>query len=87
MSISLDPVLELPLDSEFEYYPGMETTSLLIALTDWTKILKKGKHMSRNYKCIGENINGQSVLLCRYITPQAPPMDVYDTTNQSSKMD
>lgn len=69
MSISLDPVLELPQDSEFEYYPGKETTSLLIALTDWTKLIKKGKFEKRNIKCIGENINGSSVLLCRYITP------------------
>ena len=37
MSISLDPVLELPIDSQFEYYPGKETSSLLIALTEWTK--------------------------------------------------
>lgn len=69
MSISLDPVLELPADAQFEYYPGKETTSLLIALTDWTKQLKKGKNEKRYIKCIGENINGQSVLLCRYITP------------------
>jgi hypothetical protein len=70
MSISLDPVLELPSDSEFEYYPGRESSALLINLVDWTKALKKNaKFEKRNIKCIGENINGQSVLLCRYITP------------------
>jgi hypothetical protein len=69
MSISLDPVLELPLDSELDYYPGFETSSLLISLTDWVKSLKKGKLEKRNIKCIGENINGHSVLLCRYLTP------------------
>lgn len=58
MSISLDPVLELPMDSEFEYYPGYETSSLLIALTDWAKNIKKGKFEKRHVKCIGENING-----------------------------
>lgn len=69
MSISLDPVLELPQDSEFEYYPGFETSSLLISLTEWAKQLNKGKFEKRNIKCIGENIDGQSVLLCRYLTP------------------
>jgi len=69
MSISLDPVLELPLDPELEYYPGYETSSLLISITDWVKQLKKGKLEKRNIKCLGENIDGQSILLCRYLTP------------------
>ena len=29
-------------------------------------------------KAYGENVNGQSVLLCRYITPQNPPPDIFD---------
>ena len=58
MSISLDPVLELPSDSQLEYYPGKETSSLLIALTEWTKLIKKKKFEKRHIKCIGENING-----------------------------
>ena len=69
MSISLDPVLELPQDNEFEYYPGRESTQLLIAITEWCKSLKKGRMEKRNLKAVGENIQGQSVLLCRYITP------------------
>lgn len=69
MSISIEPVLEIPQDSPFEYYPGRETSSLLIALTEWQKSIKKKKFEKRNIKCYGENIEGQSVLLCRYITP------------------
>jgi hypothetical protein len=69
MSISIDPVLEIPQDSPFEYYPGKETSSLLIALTEWQKGIKKKKFEKRNIKCYGENIEGQSVLLCRYLTP------------------
>jgi len=41
-----------------DYYPGFETSSLLIAITDWTKTFKKGKFEKRNIKCIGENVNG-----------------------------
>lgn len=32
----------------------------------------------RNIRTIGENICGQSVLICRFLTPQAPPNDIYD---------
>lgn len=78
MSLSLDPVLEVPQDSEFEYYPGRETTGLLIAATEWAKAIKKNrKYEKRQIKCLGENISGQSVLLCRYIIPQAPPPDIF----------
>lgn len=81
MSVSLDPVIEVPQDNEFEYYPGREGSALLIALTDWCKRLKKGKLEKRNIKTIGENICGQSVLICRFLTPQAPPKDIVDFSN------
>jgi len=69
MSVSLDPVLELPIDNLLEYYPGKESPSLLIALIEWAKDLKKNKKLERRHiKCLGENINGYSVLLCRYLT-------------------
>lgn len=58
MSISLDPVLELPQDNEFEYYPGRESSALLIAATEWCKRLKKGKFEKRIIKAVGENIDG-----------------------------
>lgn len=69
MSISLDPVLELPQDNELEYYIGLEKQNLLFAAADWVKSIKKGKFEKRNIKAYGENVNGQSVFLCRYITP------------------
>ena len=86
MSISLEPVLELPQDNEFEYYPGRESTALLIAVTEWTKSVKKSFE-KRYIRGLGENVDGQSVLLCRYLVPQAPPTDVYNISNQSGKMD
>ena len=50
----------------------------MAAASDWVRSIKKGKFEKRNIKVFGENVNGQSVLLCRYITPQNPPTDVYD---------
>ena len=87
MSNSLDPVLELPLDAEFEYYPGRETSGLLIAASEWAKAIKKGKFEKRFIKCLGENISGQSVLLCRYILPQSPPKDIYDSSVEMKRTD
>jgi hypothetical protein len=43
LSISLDPVLELPTDNEMEYYPGAESSSLLMAASEWAKRFKVNK--------------------------------------------
>jgi hypothetical protein len=78
MSISLDPILELPQENELEYYIGLEKQNLLAAASEWVKRIKKGKFEKRHIKVYGENVNGQSIMLCRYILPQNPPLDVYD---------
>jgi hypothetical protein len=70
MSISLDPVLELPQDNELEYYIGLEKQNLLAAASEWVKGIKRvAAFEKRNVKVYGENVNGQSVLLCRYVLP------------------
>ena len=43
LSISLDPVLELPQEGELEYYPGAESSSLLMAANEWAKRFKLNK--------------------------------------------
>lgn len=79
LSISLDPVLELPAENEYEYYPGAENAQLLYSATNWIKAMKKKKlFANRHYRAFGENVMGQSVLLCRYLTPQSPPIEIYD---------
>lgn len=60
---------------------------MLIALTEWQKSIKKKKFEKRNIKCYGENIEGQSVLLCRYITPQAPPTEIFNYKGQDLNKD
>lgn len=87
MSVSLDPVLELPQDNELEYYIGLEKQNLLSAASEWVKNIKKGSFEKRNVKVYGENVSGQSVLLCRYITAQNPPLDIYDPTSVQTKND
>jgi hypothetical protein len=47
----------------------LEKQNLLAAASDWVRSIKKGKFEKRNIKVFGENVSGQSVLLCRYITP------------------
>ena len=74
----MDPLLELPAENEFEYYSGAENPSLLVRGTDWVRSLRKGKFAKRVIKVFGENINGKSVFLPRYLTPQKPPVEVCD---------
>lgn len=51
---------------------------MLSAASEWVKTLKKGKFEKRNIKAFGENVNGQSVMISRYVHPQNPPLDIYD---------
>jgi hypothetical protein len=78
MSVSLDPVLEVSQDNELEYYIGLEKQALLASACDWVRTIKKGKFEKRHIKAYGENVSGQSVLLCRFIHPQNPPKEVFD---------
>ena len=58
MSISLDPVLELPQENELEYYIGLEKQNFLYSASEWVKSIKRGKFEKRNIKVYGENVNG-----------------------------
>lgn len=50
-----------------------------MAANEFAKRFKVNKnHSLREVQCLGENIYGQSVLLCRMLTEQAPPEDVCD---------
>ena len=37
LNLSMDPLLELPAENEFEYYSGAENPSLLVRGTDWVR--------------------------------------------------
>lgn len=79
VSINLDPLLDLPAENEFEFYPGGEDARLLRAGTLWSntyRYRKKGPPII--VKCFGENVERKSILLCRYLINQAPPKDLID---------
>ena len=80
LSISLDPPLDLHSENEQMYYPGYESANLLTYCTNWFLANIKAQKNSR-LRVFGENIKGQSVLLCRFLTPIKPPAEVVDLSN------
>lgn len=88
LSISLDPVLDIPPDSDLEYFPGAENPQLLVSMNNWIKGIKEHAQFNKRcFKIFAENINGQSVLLSRYITDQQPPPDVIDLDHHRNDED
>jgi coiled-coil and C2 domain-containing protein 2A len=77
LSISLDPPLELPSDNDQSFYMGYESSLLLTMGSNWQAENSK-QFKDSKLKVFGENIKGQSVLLCRYLTPIKPPKEVVD---------
>jgi len=75
VSISLDPILELPAENELDSYPGYETTELRMYARKWLQasLKTKTKTQPRKISSFGENLEGQSVLLSRFLTPQKIP--------------
>ena len=59
------------------YYPGAEIPQLLILGGDWVEKLRTNfKH--RQVLAFGENLEGNSVLLSRYLEPLKPPVKLID---------
>ena len=77
LAVSLNPLLTIPAENQADYYPGAEQPSLLIAANKFQKMYQK-KYKTRIIETFGENIYGQSILACRYLTPQKPPSEVVD---------
>lgn len=77
LSISLDPAIELPSENVLSYYPGAEIPQLLILGGDWVDMLRN-KLKNRKIAAFGENLEGHSVLLCRYLEPMKPPAKLID---------
>lgn len=75
VKISLDPVLELPVDNEAEYYPGFEAPTFLFSGSNWLSTMKNKVSIlkDRKIQLWAENTDGQSVFLPRYIHPLEPP--------------
>ena len=79
LSITLEPNIELPYENSELFYPGFEEQKLLDDGSKWLyERQKTSKFKHANIALFGENISGQSVLLCRFLTPQQPPKEVID---------
>ncbi|CAG9318052.1 unnamed protein product [Blepharisma stoltei] len=74
LKVTLDPVLELPTESEADYYPGFENPKFLFHGFQWM-IHQKNKQLLKNRNIVlwAENTKNQSVFLPRFITPLQPP--------------
>ena len=82
LSINVDPLLELPAENEYDYYSGGEVSRLLRAGALWANTHRKiDKDENKIVKVFGENVERKSILLCRFITKQAPPEDLIDFEN------
>lgn len=82
VAINLDPILELPAENEFDFYPGGEEAKLLRAGALWSNTYRQRKVGNPIIvKCFGENVERKSILMCRYLTSQAPPKRLIDLEN------
>jgi len=75
LKVSLDPVLELPNESEADYYPGAENPSFLFHGFQWLSNKKNTIEVLKDRRVIlwAENSKFQSVFLPRFLCPQEPP--------------
>ena len=79
INLSIEPFIEIPTDFETLYNPGFEDAEFLLDASIWLEKIKKKKKLSkRNIKLWGENIEGKSVFLSRFITPMKPPFSLED---------
>ena len=74
LSITLEPNIELPAENEEYTYPGSEEQKMLDDGAKWLhERFSQCKFKNKHIKLFGENVQGMSVLLCRFLTPQEPP--------------
>lgn len=84
LTVTSDPFLELPAENDYDYYAGSESTNLLMAGTMWAKKFEKNK---RVVKVFGEDVEGKSIFLCRYIRPQKLPESLFDAKRSNADED
>ena len=84
VKINLDPVLELPVDNDAEYYTGFETPTFLFHGSNWLSAIKNKKSVlkDRRIQLWAENAYGQSVFLPRFIAPLEPPEGLISRDDQ-----
>lgn len=87
LSVNLDPLLELPAENEYDYYPGGEDAKLLRAGALWANDNRRvAKGPPKIVKLFGENVERKSILICRYLVSQAPPRQLIDLEHDPENM-
>lgn len=83
VKVSLDPPLELPHESEADYYPGYESPGFLFYASEWVTRKKTEKKLkNRTIRLFAENTKGQSVFLPRYIAALQPPQGLLTSNDR-----
>ena len=79
VSIALQPPIELPAENAVDYKAGKEDGVLLNRGVRWLKQWrKKTVYKERVIKLFAEDVEGMSIYLPRFLSPQRPPTDFYD---------
>lgn len=74
LNLSIDPIIEKTGKSESNYFPGFEDSQFLIMGSNWLEKLSKNTVYGRRYvKLWGENIDGHSIFLPRFLSSSKPP--------------
>ena len=80
IALTLDPILEIQSKNDADYYPGGEESDLLLAGNKWlnVNVRQNARRREKNIKLWGENLNGYSIFMPRFLTPLRPPGDPLD---------
>lgn len=88
LNLSIEPIVDKPGKSEANYYPGFEDSQFLIMGSNWLeKISKNSVYGNRNIKLWGENIDGHSIFLPRFIASQRPPFNLNSNSAEAENVD
>lgn len=74
MTLSLEPFIQIETQNERDYETGYETTPFLLEGSEWAKsAVERFRKSPRRVPVFLEKLDGQSVFVCRYLTPVRPP--------------
>lgn len=77
--ITLTPLLDIFKFDDHDFKIGFEDPKFLVNANNLLKNIKTLPFVAgRNVKIFADNINGNSVFICRYLKPQIPPLSIFD---------
>ncbi len=86
VTISMEPLITLPRNNRNDYYQGFEQTPFLQAGTEFVDSVQSKFQKDKRYpRVFLENLDGKSVFIPKYLSPQRPPPEVYRDNDTNSK--